>query len=64
MTNAIEAKVDGKKLIITLPLQKPATSKSGKTMIVATTHGNVETTATVDGLPVIIGVNAYIKPKQ
>lgn len=35
-------------------------SKSGKTMLVASSGGNVTTTAIVDGKPVTIGLNAYI----
>lgn len=47
-------------LTITIPIQRPTASKSGKTLVVATTHGNVVTGATVDGKPVTIGLNAYI----
>ncbi len=57
----MEAKIEGNKLIITLDLQTPAPSASGKTLVVASSHGNAATTATVDGKPVIIGVNAYIR---
>jgi hypothetical protein len=53
---------DGK-LIIELPLNDPPTpSATGKTLVVASTHGNLATTAQVKGKPVVIGVNAYIKP--
>ena len=38
----------------------PHPSKSGKTMVVASTNGNKATEATVDGRPVILGLNAYI----
>ncbi len=38
----------------------PTPSKQGKTLIVATSHGNQPTGAAVEGKPVIIGVNAYI----
>jgi len=48
-------------LVITLPMQNPpAPSASGKTLVVATTRGNKPTTATVDGKPIVVGVNAYI----
>jgi hypothetical protein len=50
-------------LTIEIPLKKPTRSKSGKTLVVATTNGNVPTAATVNGLPVIIGLNAYIQPE-
>tara|TARA_R110001583_G_scaffold50315_1_gene157047 strand:- start:540 stop:728 length:189 start_codon:yes stop_codon:yes gene_type:complete len=35
-------------------------SKSGKTMLVASSGGNVSTSAIVDGKPVTVGLNAYI----
>ena len=49
-------------LTVQIPLQAPRPSSSGKTLVVATTGGNVTTTATVNGKPVTIGLNAYIKP--
>ena len=49
-------------LYVRLPLQTPTPSATGKTLVVASTHGNTSTTATVKGKPVIIGLNAYIKP--
>lgn len=56
----IEGKGDDQVLVIKVPLQKPTASKSGKTLVVASTHGNVRTEAEVDGKKVTIGVNAYI----
>ena len=35
--------------------------RQGKTLVVATTHGNQPTDVTVNGKPVIVGVNAYIR---
>lgn len=49
-------------LTIVLPLQPPTPSASGKTLVVASTRGNIPTTALINGKPVTIGVNAYIKP--
>ena len=49
-------------LIITLPLNSmPAPSASGKTLVVASSHGNKDTTAVMQGKPVVVGVNAYIR---
>ena len=48
-------------LVIRIPMQKPAPSSSGKTLVVATTHGNQATTVEVNEKPVIVGVNAYIR---
>lgn len=53
--------IEKNELVIRIPMQNPTPSKTGKTLIVASTGGNVATTATVDGKPVIIGLNAYIK---
>lgn len=39
----------------------PTPSASGKTLVIATTRGNVITDAMIDGKPVVVGVNAYIR---
>ena len=48
-------------LTVVVDLQEPTRSASGKTLVVASTHGNVVTTATVQGRPVTLGLNAYIR---
>jgi hypothetical protein len=49
-------------LTITLPVnQEPTPSASGKTLVVASTHGNQVTSCMVNGKPLVVGVNAYIK---
>ncbi len=53
--------IDGDYLVIRLPLQPPTPSSSGKTKVIASTHGNLPTQCQFDGKPVIVGVNAYIK---
>ncbi len=58
---AITAKIEGNKLIITADLETPTPSASGKTLVVASTRGNKATDVMIDGKPVIIGLNAYIK---
>lgn len=57
----MHAEIKDGKLIITINLNPPRPSASGKTLVVASTGGNVTTSATVDGKPVTIGLNAYIK---
>ena len=57
----MEAKIENGKLIISIELQEPTPSASGKTLVVATTHGNVVTECLIDGKPVVVGLNAYIK---
>jgi hypothetical protein len=59
---AMKVEIKDKKLHIEIDLEKPAPSASDKTLVVASTHGNIVTTATVDCKPVTIGLNAYIKP--
>ena len=49
-------------LHIEIPLHAPRPSATGKTLTVASTKGNQPTEARIDGKPVIVGVNAYIKP--
>jgi hypothetical protein len=46
---------------IVMDLEEPTPSSSGKTLVVASTRGNMQTEAMLDGKPVIVGVNAYIK---
>lgn len=36
-------------------------SKSGKSVLLASTHGNQTTSTVVDGKPVVVSVNAYIR---
>lgn len=57
----MEVKIENGKLIIIIDLQKPTPSASGKTLVVATTHGNMSTQCVIDGKKVVIGLNAYIK---
>ena len=58
---SMKAEIKGKQLIITCDLQEPTPSASGKTLVVATSHGNQATSVIVDGKPLTIGLNAYIK---
>ena len=49
--------------VSTLTIEVPVSlrpSKSGKTMLVASSGGNVTTSAIVDGKPVTVGLTAYI----
>lgn len=56
---AINVKVEGKKLIIEADLETPTPSASGKTMVVASTRGNMKTTAEVNGHALTVGLNVY-----
>ncbi|MHC1766122.1 MAG: hypothetical protein AB9869_17780 [Verrucomicrobiia bacterium] len=60
----MNAKIEGRELVIRIPIEEqPQPSASGKTLVVATTRGNVRTSITIQGKPVTIGVNAYISAK-
>ena len=57
----MDVKIENGKLIISIELQDPTPSVSGKTLVVATTHGNMVTQCVISGKNVVIGLNAYIK---
>lgn len=57
----MKAEIIGKNLVITIELQKATRSASGKSMVCASTNGNVTTDCIVDGKPLTIGLNAYYK---
>lgn len=58
---SLKVTIEKDTLVIRIPLQTPQPSTSGKTLVVASSHGNVTTEAKIDGKNVVIGVNAYIK---
>lgn len=57
----MQAKIENNELVIRIPLEKPHLSTSGKTLIVASTGGNFQSDVEINGKPVFVGVNAYIK---
>lgn len=58
---ATRARIEGGKLIVEIDIEgEPVPSASGKTLIVASSHGNIATMAVVDGKNVVVGVNAFI----
>jgi hypothetical protein len=61
MTVEIDKKTN--ELVIRMPMQAPTPSASGKTLVVASSRGNVQTSTLVNGKPVTIGLNAYISAK-
>lgn len=57
-------KVENGKLIVELPLDpNPKPSSTGKTLVVASTHGNFRTSTNdpATGKPITVGVNAFVK---
>lgn len=57
----LKADLKNGKLYIEIDTQEPEPSKTGKTLTIASTRGNQITPIMVNGQPLIIGVNAYIK---
>ena len=57
----MEVKIENGNLIVSIDMQEPTPSASGKTLVIATTHGNVPTKCIINGKNVVIGLNAYIK---
>jgi hypothetical protein len=59
MLVSVEGKGKNQELVIRVPMSE-RDSKSGKTIVVASSNGNVPTTASYNGKPIIVGLNAYI----
>jgi hypothetical protein len=53
-----------KQLILTLPLEKSVPSRSGKTLVIASTHGTVTTDVLYRGKHVVITFNAFIYRRE
>jgi hypothetical protein len=52
-------------IIITLPVIDPARpSKSGKTLLVATSRGGRRTSLRSHGRPVFVNANVYVRPAE
>jgi hypothetical protein len=60
----VKVDIRNKKLVISIPLEKPRPSKSAKTFVVASTGGVKHTDVEIEGCPVYINVNAFIYPEQ
>jgi hypothetical protein len=56
----MEVTIKDGKLTIIIALQSPAPSASGKTLVVASSHGIVKTGAMINGKPVQVGLNCFI----
>jgi len=56
----MKVEIKNNEIVITLPIS-PRPSASGKSTVIASTAGNIATTAIHDGKPVIVGVNCYTK---
>ena len=57
----LTAKIEGNELVIRITVNdRPEPSSSGKTMIIASSHGQITTDCVVNGKNLVIGMNAYI----
>jgi hypothetical protein len=56
----MNAKVIDGELVISVPMETPTPSASGKTLIVASSHGIRSSTIKVDGKDVCVVANAFI----
>jgi len=57
--------IENGELVIRTPIaQNPEPSSTGKTLVVASSRGNVKTDALVKGQQVVVGLNAYIYPPR
>ena len=55
---------EGRILIVKMPLQQPVRSKSGKTFVVASTHGTITTNARYRNKRIVVTANAFIYPQE
>jgi hypothetical protein len=58
----MQATVEGNELVVRIPLQKPAPSSTGRTLIVANSGGPKATEAEVNGKKITVNLSAWIKP--
>ena len=55
--------IEKNELVIRIPMTKPTPSASGKTLSVASSHGNQKTDCELKGYgSITVGINAYVKP--
>jgi hypothetical protein len=57
----METKIKNGVITISMPLQKPKKSTTGKSFVIATSRGKQQTTLTMDGKPVCVVANAFLE---
>lgn len=58
----MKVEIKGDEMIIRIPINRDLKpSKSGKSLTVATTGGNIQTDVEYQGKKLTVGVNAYVK---
>ena len=58
----MDTKIRNGNLVISLPLEEPRTSASGKTLVVASSRGVRRSTARLNGKIVCVVANAFVYP--
>ena len=58
---AAKTRIKGKFLMIELPIQEPRLSVSGKTRVLATTRGRLNTGIVFGGSEIVLVANAFIE---
>lgn len=61
ISNGLNGEIKGDMLYLQIPIQTPVASKSGKNIVLATTHGNHPFNLAFNGYQLIGGVNVYYK---
>lgn len=60
----MKATIEKGELVIRIPVSDdPQPSATGKTLVVASSRGNIKTDVMIQGKPLTIGLNAYISAK-
>jgi|ERR1019366_1145960 hypothetical protein len=62
----VEVRIDKERkcVVIELPMEKARPSASGKTTLIATSHGLASGTAVYSGRPVMVAASAFVYPAQ
>ena len=58
--------IEKSELVIRIPMNDPKPSASGKTLVIASSHGNQKTDCLYPKTktPITVGINAYVKPGE
>ncbi len=59
----MKVSIKGTKLVIEADINDVRPSASGKTLVIASTRGNLKTDQVYNGQPVTVGLNVYIPNK-
>lgn len=63
MPIAIRIDKENNSIVIVLPMEKPRLSASGKTTLIATSHGLASGEASYSGRPVMVAASAFVYPE-